>query len=184
MVTVCGTAMWHVCVRQTEKERQREREREQLLIFPFSQFFPPGSITFSHFAALSCLNATCSRWQCPHVYASHAVARCASVCVCRVCVRVCGMCCGKRQLLCDLCGSRQSATGEVAGRQQPSGRARGRERKKERETGEQENCICPPSAMFRLYRFRRSRKVCYTKYASKYGTVEIFLSACNHAAHE
>lgn len=45
-----------VCVSAIDREREcDEKECGQLLIFPFSP------LTFPHFAALSCLNATCSR---------------------------------------------------------------------------------------------------------------------------
>lgn len=125
MVTVCGTAMWHLCA----SERDRERRKRVWTTFNISifAFFPPGPpfspLTFPHFAALSCLNATCSRC-CARTFMHHLPLPGArvrvSVCVCFIC----GMCCGKRQLLCDLCGSRQSATGEVAGRQLPNGSER------------------------------------------------------------
>lgn len=121
MVTVCGTAMWHVCASERER-RKRVWTTFNISIFAF---FPPGPpfspLTFPHFAALSCLNATCSRC-CARTFMHHLPLPGVRVRVC-VCF-ICGMCCGKRQLLCDLCGSRQSAMGEVAGRQLPSGSER------------------------------------------------------------
>lgn len=114
-----------VCVRERERERER-RERMwttfNISIFAFFPLGPPFSpLTFPHFAALSCLNGTCSRC-CTRTFMHHLPLPGVRVSVC-VCF-ICGMCCGKRQLLCDLCGSRQSATGEVAGRQLPNGSER------------------------------------------------------------
>lgn len=134
MVTVCGTAMWHVCASEGDRERRkRVWTTFNISIFAFFPHGPPFSpLTFPHFAALSCLNATCSRC-CARTFMHHLPLPGVRVSVC-VCF-ICGMCCGKRQLLCDLCGSRQSATSEVAGRQLPSGRERESEKGGERGGG-------------------------------------------------
>lgn len=167
-----------VCVR----ERERERRKRVWTTFNISifAFFPPGPpfspFTFPHFAALSCLNATCSRC-CARTFMHHlplpGVRVRVCVCVSYVaCVAASGNCfviCvarGKAQrakLQADNC---QAAVKERVRREWGGG------------AGEQANCI------WRLFRFRRSRKVCNTKYATIYGRKYVFLSACNHAAHE
>lgn len=174
MVTVCGTTMWHVCASESERER-RKRVWTTFNISIFA-FFPPGTpfslLTFPHFAALSCLNATCSRC-CARTFMHHLPLPGVRVCVCVsyvACVAASGNC----FVICVARGKAQRAKLQADNCQ-----AVVKERVR-REGGavEQANCI------WRLFRFRRSRKVCNTKYATIYGRKYVFLSACNHAAHE
>lgn len=95
---MCHIFVWHFLVAWSQfaarpcgmyvRQRERERVRRQRVWTTFNisifAFFPPGPpfspLTFPHFAALSCLNGTCSRC-CTRTFMHHLPLPGACVCV-------------------------------------------------------------------------------------------------------